>query len=65
MNIEAMSVGVKADGKLYLALLDGADLNLLANIVAIACPGGQLKLVEAPEGFALMTLDAIKEAAKC
>ena len=64
MNIEAMSIGIKADGKLYLALIDGADLNLLANTVAIACTGGELKLVEAPEGFALMTLDATKESAK-
>ena len=64
MNIEAMSIGIKADGKLYLALIDGADLNLLANIVATACPGGELKLVEAPQGFALMTLGAIKEASK-
>ena len=64
MNIEAMSIGVKAEGKLYLALIDGADLNLLANSVAIACPGGELKLVEAPQGFALMTLDAIKESVK-
>jgi len=64
MNIEAMSIGVKAEAKLYLALIDGADLDLLANSVAIACPGGELKLVEAPQGFALMTLDAIKEASK-
>lgn len=64
MSIEAMSIGVKKGGKLYLALIDGADLNLLANTIAVACPGGQLRLVEAPDGFALMTLDAIKEAIK-
>ena len=64
MKIEAMSIGIKAEGKLYLALIDGADLDLLANSVAIACPDGKLTLVEAPEGISLMTLDAIKEAVK-
>lgn len=64
MNIEAMSIGVKTDGKLYLVSLANADLDIVAKMISIACPNNTLKLIPAPEGARLMTIGEIEDNTK-
>jgi hypothetical protein len=51
MDITKASLVLEINGKPHIALLDGVNIGIMCNLIAVLTDGGTLKVVKAPDSF--------------